>query len=624
VGGHLAGRRPEAGARALSGAPDPSGATGGGGETGGARPRIVRVVPDVPAIHKRFDYSVPATLADVVGVGSRVRVPLHGRRVAAWVVEDDVTPDPGVHPIDLAASSGIGPPPSVVDLATWAAWRWAGPVSSFLGTASPLRVVRGLGPAPVPREGTASPGGGSVALVDVALAGGGSSVVRLAPALDSGLLVQEVVHRTGPDGVLVVAASRARAEHVAGRLRAAGVPVALLPDEWAGARRGGCVTVGTRAAAWAPVPRLTAAVVLDAHDEAHREERAPTWSAVDVVLERGRRDGAPVVLVSPCPPLAVAEGRRLVTTDRALERRGWPVVEVVDRTGDDPRTGLFSERLAAAAHAELDRADGRVVCVLNRTGRIRVLACRNCGELARCTRCGGAVAQAEAEGVLACGRCGEERPAVCAVCDSTKLKSLRIGVSRATEELAALLGTPAVELTADTAAGGAEARARLVVGTEAALHRVDHAGLVVFLEFDQHLLAPRFGAGEEALALLARAARVVGTRGGGGRVLVQTRVPGHEALAAAVHADPGVLAAAERPVREQLGLPPFGALALLRGPGAPTFAEGLVGAGALEVSALAEDRFLVRADDHAALADGLAAVERPSGRLRVEVDPTDA
>jgi primosomal protein N' (replication factor Y) len=540
------------------------------------------------------------------------------------VVEDDVTPDPGVHPIELAASSGIGPPPSVVDLATWAAWRWAGPVSSFLGTASPLRVVRGLGPAPVPRAGTASPGGGSVALVDEALAGGGSSVVRLAPALDSGLLVQEVVHRTGPDGVLVVAASRARAEHVAGRLRAAGVPVALLPDEWAAAQRGGCVTVGTRAAAWAPVPRLSAAVVLDAHDEAHREERAPTWSAVDVVLERGRRDGAPVVLVSPCPPLAVAEGRRLVTTDRALERRGWPVIEVVDRTGDDPRTGLFSERLAAAAHAELDRADGRVVCVLNRTGRIRVLACRSCGELARCTRCGGAVAQAEAEGVLACGRCGEERPAVCAVCDSTKLKSLRIGVSRATEELAALLGTPAVELTADTAAGGAEARARLVVGTEAALHRVDHAGLVVFLEFDQHLLAPRFGAGEEALALLARAARVVGTRGGGGRVLVQTRVPGHEALAAAVHADPGVLAAAERPVREQLGLPPFGALALLRGPGAPAFAEGLVGAGALEVSALAEDRFLVRADDHAALADGLAAVERPSGRLRVEVDPTDA
>ena len=191
----------------------------------------------------------------------------------------------------------------------------------------------------------------------------------------------------------------------------------------------------------------------------------------------------------------LTEGRRLVVTERALERRGWPVVEVVDRTDDDPRTGLFSERLAIAARAELDRPDGRVVCVLNRKGRIRVLACRNCGELARCTRCGGAVAQAEAGGGLVCGRCGEVRPAVSAACDSTKLKSLRIGVARATEELAALLATPAVELTADTGPAETLDGARLVVGTEAALHRVDRAGLVVFLEFDQHLLAPRFGAG---------------------------------------------------------------------------------------------------------------------------------
>ncbi len=591
--------------------------------TGGTRSRIVRVVPDVPAIHRRFDYSVPAALSGVVGVGSRVRIPLHGRRVAAWVVEDDVVPDPGVHPIDLAGSSGLGPPPSVVALAEWAAWRWAGPVSSFLGTASPPRVVRALGSTPSPARAPSSPGGGSVALVDQALAGGGPSVVRLAPALDSTLLVLEVVHRIGPDGVLVVAAARSRAEHLAGRLRSAGVPVALLPDDWAAARRGGCVTVGTRAAAWAPVERLSAAIVLDAHDEAHREERSPTWSAVDVVTERARRDGAPAVLVSPCPPLAVTEGRRLVTTDRALERRGWPVVDVVDRTGDDPRTGLFSERLALAAHTELDREGGRVVCVLNRTGRIRVLACANCGELARCTRCGGAVAQAEAHGVLACGRCGEERPAVCASCDSTRLKSLRIGVTRATEELSALLATPAVELSAAVGSTEDLSRARLVVGTEAALHRVDHAGLVVFLEFDQHLLAPRFGAAEEALALVARAARLVGTRGGGGRILVQTRVPGHEALVAAVRADPGLLAAAERPVRRQLGLPPFGALALLRGPGAPVFAADLAAAGSLEVSALAEDRFLVRADDHATLADGLAGVERPAGRLRIEVDPTD-
>jgi primosomal protein N' (replication factor Y) len=525
----------------------------------------------------------------------------------------------------------------VVAVAEWAAWRWAGPLSSFLGTASPDRLVRGERLPVDGRHGpdqedvggdeggprTASPGGGSVAIVDAVMADPGvPAVVRLAPALDAVLVVTELIHRTGPAGLLVLAPSHVRADQVAGRLRRAGVPVALMPDGWEQASSGRSVVVGTRAAAWAPIARLRAAVVLDAHDEAYREERAPTWSAVDVVVERGRRDGAHVALVTPCPPVAMSEDANLVTTGRAVERRGWAAVEVVDRTGDDPRTGLFSERLVRVAHPVLDRPDGRVVCILNRTGRTRLLACASCGALARCTRCGGAVAQAESAGALQCRRCGHSRPAVCAVCDSTRLKALRIGVTRATEELSALLGTDAVEVT-----GGSDpsdlGQARLVVGTEAALHRVARADVVVFLDIDQHLLAARFGAGEETLALLARAARLVGGRDSGGRVLVQTRIPGHEVLAAAVHADPGLLAVAEREVRKALDLPPFGALAELRGPGGPVFAEGLRAIEGLRVSAIESDRWLVRAPDHRTMADALAAVPRPPERLRVEVDPTD-
>ena len=72
------------------------------------------------------------------------------------------------------------------------------------------------------------------------------------------------------------------------------------------------------------------------------------------------------------------------------------------------------------------------------------------------------------------------------------------------------------------------------VGTEAVLHRVTEADAVAFLDFDQELLAPRYRAVEEALALLARAARLVGGRRPGARVLVQTRVPNHEVLDAAL------------------------------------------------------------------------------------------
>jgi len=98
------------------------------------------------------------------------------------------------------------------------------------------------------------------------------------------------------------------------------------------------------------------------------------------------------------------------------------------------------------------------------------------------------------------------------------------------------MGVTAVELTAEAEAGAGE-RARLVVGTEAALHRLSHADLVALLDFDQHLLAPRFTASEEALGLVARAARLLGPRERGGRLLIQTRLPDHDAVRAAAHAD---------------------------------------------------------------------------------------
>jgi primosomal protein N' (replication factor Y) (superfamily II helicase) len=580
------------------------------------------VVPDVAAIARRFDYLVPPSSSAEPTVGSRVRIDLHGRRVGAWVVEVDVAPTPGVEPKAIAASSGVGPPPAVVALAEWASWRWAGPIAAFLGSASPPRVVRALPvSSPTTWRRPSSPAGGAVALVDAALAAEGPAVLRLAPALDANLVVLETLQRVGPGGVLVLAPSRRRAEQVATRLARVGYPVALLPDGWASAATGSVVAVGTRAGAWAPLPRLTAVVVLDAHDESYREQRAPTWSAVDVVLERSRRESAAALLVSACPPVTMTEGATLVTTPRALERRGWPIVEIVDRTGDDPRTGLFSERLVTAGRAALDPAQGRVVCVLNRTGRVRILACTHCGALGRCEVCGGAVAQVEAGGPLVCGRCGASRPPLCAVCDSARLKVVRMGVSKAAEELGALLGTPALEVTSERAPDGPGPG--LVVGTEAALHRVGRADLVVFLDIDQHLLASRFVAGEQTLALLARAARLVGSRDGGGRVLVQTRLPRHEVLLAAAHADPALVAQPERALRETLGLPPFGAFATLRGPGAALYAERLAGRAGVSVSAGTGDRWVVRAAAHRLLLDALAAEARPAERLRVEVDPVD-
>jgi primosomal protein N' (replication factor Y) len=156
------------------------------------------------------------------------------------------------------------------------------------------------------------------------------------------------------------------------------------------------------------------------------------------------------------------------------------------------------------------------------------------------------------------------------------------------------------------------------------------AHVVVFLDFDQELLASRYRAGEQALALLARAGRLVGGRhgaAGGRRVIVQTRLPDHEVLDAAVHGDPSRLAVVEAARRAALRLPPETALARLSGPGAAALAGELRGPLGIDVTGPAGDRWLVRGPDHGTLCDALAAVRplaRAGERVRIEVDPLRA
>ena len=571
-------------------------------------PLVVRVLPDVPAIDKTFDYLVPDAVRDQVRVGDVVRIGLHGRRVGGWIVDVGTTPPPGVDLQPLAKRSGRGPTKELLDLAEWAAWRWAGRKASFLNTASPERVVGDI-PLPRARPPVLADHAPTRAALDAERA-----VLRLPPAADR---VEVVLTAAALGNLLVLCPSAATAEGLAARLERAGLPVARHPRDWARGLSGATV-VGTRAAAWAPVGDLAGIVVLDEHDEAHQQEQAPTWHARDVALERAARAGVPCLLTSPCPTLEAREVATQVVPDRALERAGWPAVEVVDRREEDPyRAGLLSPALTRVL-----RSEQRVLCVLNRTGRSKLLACTACGSLASCETCGAAVAQPAEE--LVCLRCGTQRPPVCLACDGLRFRNVRAGVARVREELEALVNEPVAELTA--ASDDAPADTRVVVGTEAVLQRVDRADVVAFLDLDQELLAPRYRAAEQAFALVARAARVAARSGPGGdraagRLLLQTRLPHHEVVTAALHGDPDRVADEERARRERLGFPPYAALAAVSGEAAPAFVDALGRPAGVDVAPVADDRWLLRAPDHTVLCDALAAVPRPPGRLRVEVDP---
>jgi primosomal protein N' (replication factor Y) len=437
----------------------------------------------------------------------------------------------------------------------------------------------------------------------------GGGVLRLAPRTD---VMPTILAAVARGSTLVVAPEHDTVALLGTRLRRAGLSVAVVPDDWASAAGGVDVVIGTRSAAWAPCPDLGAAVVLDEHDEALQNERTPTWHARDIVVERCRRAGVPFVLVSPIPTLtAVVEyagGAGVVHPPGVRERAGWPSITVVDRTDEEP----WKRSLVTSALIErLRNPDLTVVCVSNITGRARVLACRSCRSLIRCEQCDAAVGLDD-DGRLACRRCGAVRPPVCQACGASRFANLRPGVTRLREELEAAAARPAVLVTGSDE--GPPARSGIYVGTEAVLHRVRSADVVAFLEFDSEMLAPRFRAAEQALGLVVRAGRIAP------EVMIQTFSPDHDVIVAAAAGDPARILDGERARRELLGLPPFGALAVVSGSGSADVVGQLP--DTVQVGGDGTDRYLVRAADWTTLGTALNATERPSGsRIRVEVDP---
>ena len=243
-------------------------------------PLAVSVRPDVVAIDRSFTYAVPEAWqadgrADRLEVGSMVRIDLHGRRVGGWVTEVGVAPPDGVELRPLARLRGLGPPPDLMDLARWAAWRWAGSEVTFLRLASPPRAVAGAVSARAASVGNPGPGSGLRAVkfraglgasdtavfdaVTVALSGAASpgsvpgpspasetvSVLRLPPVQDP---VPVALAAASRGDALVIVPEAAAARRVARALRRAGARVAAAPDGWAEA-------AGAAAQWWGRGPR---------------------------------------------------------------------------------------------------------------------------------------------------------------------------------------------------------------------------------------------------------------------------------------------------------------------------------------------------------------------------------
>jgi primosomal protein N' len=295
---------------------------------------------------------------------------------------------------------------------------------------------------------------------------------------------------------------------------------------------------------------------------------------------------------------------------------GWPRIEVVDRRMCDPRDGALSRAALDAAHRALRGDEPVAVCVvLQRLGTGRLFACKKCGELARCATC--AQGEEEVDGQLACRDRHELRANFCRSCGATNLKRVRVGVTTLARDVAAQLSQPVSEVTA-----GSDAQAplaRVVVGTEAVWQRVRRCGVVIFVDFDQYLLAPRESARRAAVTAVGKAGRLVGSRREArGEVVLQTRRGDDQVIAALREADFDAIVEEDSATAQLLALAPYGAMAEVTGDAAGAFVAQLPG-GELTTYET-PDGYVVRAKDVDTLTSALRAAPRPPGKLRIAVE----
>jgi primosomal protein N' (replication factor Y) len=105
------------------------------------RMRYVRVIVD-RAIHRELDYSVPETLAERVGVGSRLRVPFRDRSALATVVAIlDHSDAKGIRPIEALIGEAPILSEPLLELARWIGSYYCCPMETVMRSVLP-QVIR--------------------------------------------------------------------------------------------------------------------------------------------------------------------------------------------------------------------------------------------------------------------------------------------------------------------------------------------------------------------------------------------------------------------------------------------------------------------------------------------------
>jgi primosomal protein N' (replication factor Y) len=328
------------------------------------------------------------------------------------------------------------------------------------------------------------------------------------------------------------------------------------------------IIVGNRSAVYAPAHELGLIALWDDGDPLYGEQLSPYVHARDAALIR--REAADCALV-------FIGHSRSVETERLVEI-GW--LRAVQPTRDahprvipttfqaEPDAQARAARIPSAAWLAAKEAvrTGPVLVQVASPGYAPMLACRSCGQSARCTQCQGPLALAQANATPACRWCGHLAAAWhCSHCEGTLLRVVTVGTGRTAEELGrAFPGARVIVADGEHTVQTIGPQPALVIATRGAepIPR-DGYSAILLLDGERMLARESLRVGEDCLRWWANAAALAAP----GASVMLVGVGG--ALAHALNTwQPGPYAAAELADRRQLRFPPAVRVASVTGTGA--------------------------------------------------------
>ena len=566
---------------------------------------IARVVVDSPLPHldRPFDYAIGESLDGIVQVGSRVRVPFAGRLSSAVVVE--LSADESPHTLKSIKSSGAVPSftQHALDLAAAIAERYGGSLWDVLRLMAPARVasVEKLdweGMARQNLDATSVAAWRGVSAQHGLPTAAGSRSAWAAPPANAAAAPAEALLAwalaaiaDGGTAIVVVPDARA-AQAVAAQAVAAGLhrwtarsggQFALLDaDEGPSVRYGSYLAamrglaglvIGTRSAAWQPVPDLTAIAIWDEGSTTFSEPRAPYPHARTVAAMRAQDTGASFLAAGyalSADAVALVEHGFAHRVGTVPARDALPRVDIVGPERRVREGGQGKHWMPGSVWAPLlaSARQGVGGILVPQAGYASGLRCARCSAWAECAECGGDLQRSSGEGTPRCRECGSEAAHWhCPECQGYRLMPAGLGVERLAAQVAKM--APDVPMVVSSSGTGIVAdgavTSGLVVATPAALPAVaDGYGHLAIIGARVNV-GEGLGAEYATVRRWMNAAALTARRSSGGAVSVVGEVP--EAVRRAlVTWDGWETGAEDLAQRQQLGLPPHRRAMRLEGP----------------------------------------------------------